>query len=235
MTISKKSPNQPPGRGNLFDSILDARSAFKKTSAESSFPALIDPELINTVRPTDKQKLDPKAVAKVNAKEAAKRSLLPTRSSIATAAETKEPNPYVYAGPNLRLRTEWQEVAYDDALPFEMLDAQKNKSAVEQAKAKIRRSVSKKTLDGRSKLIIDSLPKALRPLAIIAEFPHIMNLIASSWHEPRIFVQTLDELMMNERGNRAGFPFAIIVELTDLREHYFSSVRPEARKLWDRL
>jgi hypothetical protein len=233
MTITKQSPKQPPIRGTLFDNILNARSAFKKKPAEQQFPPIIDPELLQAAQPAEKAKTSTKNLAKVASVEAAKRSLLPARQSATSAP--KEPSPYVYAGSKSRRRTEWEEVAYDDALPAAVLADQQNKIAVEEAKAKIRRVASKKALDNRSTVIIETLPKAIRPAGIISNFPHIMNLIAASWHEPRAFVQTLDELLMDERGNRAGFPFAIIVELTDLREHYFSSVRPEARKLWDKL
>jgi hypothetical protein len=233
MTITKQSPKQPPVRGTLFDNILNARSAFKKKPAEQQFPPIMDPELLKVAQPAVKAKASIKTPAKTVPEEAVKRSLLPARQ--ATTTTPKEASPYVYAGSKARRRTEWEEVAYDDALPAEILAAQQNKIAVEQAKAKIRRTASKKALDNRSAIIIETLPKAIRPNGIITNFPHIMNLIAASWHEPRAFVQTLDELLMDDRGNRAGFPFAIIVELTDLREHYFSSVRPEARKLWDKL
>jgi hypothetical protein len=233
MTITKQSPKQPPVRGTLFDNILNARSAFKKKPAEQQFPPLMDPELLKVAQPPVQGKIATKNSEKRKPEEAVKRSLLPTRQTASSLP--KEPSPYVYAGSKARRRTEWEEVAYDDALPAEVLAAQQNKLAVEEAKAKIRRTSSKKALDNRSIVIIETLPKAIRPTGIIANFPHIMNLIAANWHEPRAFVQTLDELLMDDRGNRAGFPFAVIVELTDLREHYFSSVRPEARKLWDKL
>jgi hypothetical protein len=220
MTTTK----QPPSRGTLFDNILDQRSAFKpkvERPAESVFPTLIEPEISKT------------PIKSSQAATQQKRSLVPPPRS--DASNSKKPSPYEYAGAKERKRIEWEQVDYLDALPPAVLEAQQNNIAVEESKAKVRRMAAKKNLDPRSKLIIESLPTAIRPSGIVESFPHIMNLIASSWHEPRAFVRTLDDLLIDDRGNRAGFPFAIIVELTDLREYYFSTVRPESRKLWDRL
>jgi hypothetical protein len=232
MTVTKQPPKQPAAKGTLFDSILDARSAFKKKPVEVAFPPLIDPDFLESnKKPNQNNKIDAAARKEV-AVAPNKRSLLPEP---APKKPYDEPSPYVYAGSKARKRIDWVDVAYEDALPAEVLEAQLNKTAVEEAKAKIKRTTSKVALDRRSKLIIESLPKDIQPLSIAETFPHIMNLIASSWQEPKVFVRTLDELLIDDRGNRAGFPFAVIVELTNLREFYFSNVRPEARKLWDRL
>jgi hypothetical protein len=232
MTVTKQPPKQPRSSGTLFDSILDARSAFKKKPIEAEFPPLMDPDFLEANK-SAAQKSQPKSnSAKLAASAPSKRSLLPEPTP---KKPYDEPSPYVYAGSKARKRIDWEDVDYHDALPAEILEAQLNKTAVEEAKAKIKRTTSKVALDRRSKNIIESLPKEIQPLSIAETFPHIMNLIAASWQEPKMFVQTLDELLIDDRGNRAGFPFAVIVELTDLREFYFSTVRPEARKLWDRL
>jgi hypothetical protein len=232
MTVTKQPPKQPPAKGTLFDSILDARSAFKKKPVEAEFPPLIDPDFLKSNKSRAQESQVVANSKKVVAAATIKRSLLPEP---APKQPYDEPSPYVYAGSKARKRIDWEDVAYEDALPAEILEAQLNKTAVEEAKAKIKRTTSKVALDRRSKIIIESLPKDIQPLSIAETFPHIMNLIASSWQEPKMFVQTLDELLIDDRGNRAGFPFTVIVELTNLREFYFSSVRPEARKLWDRL
>jgi hypothetical protein len=238
MTITK----QPPSGSTLFDTILNQRSAFKpkvEEPAQPAFPTLIEPKLSKAPiassdevsKAVSKQSTPPVAIAQVATPN--KRSLVPPPRK--TADDNKKPSPYEYAGAKARKRAEWEMVGYRDALPPTELETQQNNLAVEEAKAQVKRVAAKKLLDQRSKLIIESLPTAIRPSGIVEGFPHIMNLIAASWHEPRAFVQTLDDLLIDDRGNRAGFPFAIIVELTDLREYYFSTVRPESRKLWDRL
>jgi hypothetical protein len=230
MTITK----QPISPGTLFDSILSHREAFKKKPAEVEFPPIIDPDSFDTGHiPPVTSSIDTSNVITEAAPEKKFRSLIPQVPEKPVVAE--EDKPYVYAGAKGKKRLDWEEVDYKEALPAEILAEERNRLAVEEAKAKAKRGAPRAELDQRSKQILQTIPAEIRPTNIVANFPHIMNLISKSWHEPKEFVKTLDELLMDDRGNRVGFPFAIIVELTDLREHYFSTVRPEARKLWDRL
>jgi hypothetical protein len=230
MTITK----QPMSPGTLFDSILSHREAFKKKPAEAEFPPIIDPDTLNTGHiPPVESSLDTNNVISEAAPAKKFRSLIPQVPEKPMVAE--EDKPYVYSGAKGKKRLDWEEVDYKEALPAEMLAEEQNRLAVEQAKAKAKRGAPRAELDQRSKQILAALPTEMRPSNIVSMFPHIMNLISKSWHDPKEFVKTLDELLIDDRGNRVGFPFAVIVELTDLREHYFSTVRPEARKLWDRL
>jgi hypothetical protein len=230
MTITK----QPMSPGTLFDSILSHREAFKKKPTEAEFPPIIDPDSIDTSHiPPVASSLDTSNVITEAAPAKKFRSLIPQAPEKPVIAE--EDKPYVYSGAKGKKRLDWEEVDYKEALPAEILAEEQNRLAVEEAKAKAKRLAPRAVLDQRSKIIVESLPQSIRPNSIVEKFPHIMNLIAKSWHEPKEFVKTLDELLIDDRGSRVGFPFVVIVELTDLREHYFSTIRPEARKLWDRL
>jgi hypothetical protein len=229
MTITK----QPTSPGTLFDSILTHREAFKKKPAEAEFPPIIDPDFLKAGQVPVASSGDTRKaiIGTVPAKKF--RSLIPQTAEKPVLAE--EDNPYVYSGAKGKKRLEWEEVDHKEALPAEILAEEQNRLAVEAAKAKAKRGAARAQLDQRSKNILATIPSEIRPNNIVEKFPHIMNLVAGSWHEPKAFVKTLDELLIDDRGNRVGFPFAVIVELTDLREYYFSTVRPEARKLWDRL
>jgi hypothetical protein len=229
MTTTK----QPTSPGTLFDSILSHREAFKKKPVEVEFPPIIDPDSFSVKDITAPSSLNASRAINESAPEKKFRSLIPQVPEKPTV--TEEDKPYVYAGAKGKKRVDWEEVDYKEALPAEILAEERNRLEVEAAKAKAKRGAPRAELDQRSKLILATIPADIRPSNIVSTFPHIMNLISKSWHEPKEFVKTLDELLIDDRGNRVGFPFAIIVELTDLREHYFSAVRPEARKLWDRL
>jgi hypothetical protein len=231
MPITKHKPDA----GSLFDSVMSAKEAFKKP-VEDAFPPLFDPdaeiaEKIAELKALQKQK------------HKVKRSLIPKPTNAAISAATRAQNAqniadvaYSYQGARARKKMEWEGVAADEALPQAILEDERNQQAVAAAKAKARRTeFSPRQLNDRSKAIVKEIPKDSQPIETCKNFPHIMNLISASWHEPKAFVKTLDELLMDERGGRQGFPFAIIVELTDLREYYFAAVRPESRKLWDRL
>jgi hypothetical protein len=64
---------------------------------------------------------------------------------------------------------------------------------------------------------IATLPKSVRPLALLRQYPRIANAMALMWREPDIFRAYLEDLLIDRRGNRQGFPKAIRQELLALR------------------
>ena len=76
-----------------------------------------------------------------------------------------------------------------------------------------------------------SLPYAYRLSITRQRFPHVLNRIAAEWEVPRRFLELMDELLIDRRGNRQGFPFESVLELTNLREYYLKYVPVGMRKL----
>jgi len=76
------------------------------------------------------------------------------------------------------------------------------------------------------------LPRDIRPLALLRSFPRIANLLAASWTEPTAFRLRIDELVVDFRGNRQGFPPEVMEELFALRA-YYEDMHPTDRKRWD--
>ncbi|MCL4746725.1 MAG: hypothetical protein KJZ83_15140 [Burkholderiaceae bacterium] len=77
--------------------------------------------------------------------------------------------------------------------------------------------------------LLESLPPALRLVGLRGQFPRILNRIAQAWPEPRSFAKLIDSLLIDDRGNREGFPFEVIKEITELRRYYFAMVHPQWR------
>lgn len=77
--------------------------------------------------------------------------------------------------------------------------------------------------------LLESLPPDLRLVALRGQFPRILNRVADAWPSPAAFDALTGSLLIDERGNRQGFPMQVITEITDLREHYFSALHPQAR------
>jgi hypothetical protein len=69
-----------------------------------------------------------------------------------------------------------------------------------------------------------SLPYAYRLSITRQRFPHVLDRIAAEWEAPRRLLQLMDELLIDQRGNRQGFPFESVLELTNLREYYLNEV-----------
>jgi hypothetical protein len=76
-----------------------------------------------------------------------------------------------------------------------------------------------------------TLPMAIRPFALMNQFPRLANLIAASWKEPLAFRACLEDLLTDRRGGRQGLPLDVKEELENLRRYYYfrEVPRPPAR------
>lgn len=63
------------------------------------------------------------------------------------------------------------------------------------------------------------LPRGVRPLELLRQFPRVANALAVSWREPSEFRACLYDLLIDKRGNRKGFPKEVIAELLALRAY----------------
>ena len=73
-------------------------------------------------------------------------------------------------------------------------------------------------LNGATRLWLRRLPAGRRPQRLCEQFPHVANRLAFGWADPLIREQTLDDLLEDRRGGRAGFPVPVVRELQRLRE-----------------
>jgi hypothetical protein len=72
-----------------------------------------------------------------------------------------------------------------------------------------------------------SLPRAIRPLALLQQFPRIVNVMAQTWSDPPAFRDYMFELLVDRRGSRQGFQQSVRCELLALRA-YFDEMYPHA-------
>jgi hypothetical protein len=66
---------------------------------------------------------------------------------------------------------------------------------------------------------IARLPKEVRPLNLLKQYPRVANNLALSSREPKAFRQCLYDLLIDKRGGRKGFPQPVLHELLRLREY----------------
>lgn len=78
-----------------------------------------------------------------------------------------------------------------------------------------------------------ALPEAARPVALAAQFPRIANRLCALWRRPAQVDAYFDDLLIDHRGNRQGFPLAVAAELNALKAHYCAEVFPLKRTIWD--
>jgi hypothetical protein len=77
-----------------------------------------------------------------------------------------------------------------------------------------------------------ALPSDARPNALLTKFPRIANLVAVLWQDPNSLRRYLDDLLVDKRGNRQGFPLDVLRELFAIRAH-FDQVHPETSRPWE--
>jgi len=105
-----------------------------------------------------------------------------------------------------------------------------------------RQSTPRPDGQGESVLLADAtalwmqhLPKHVRPLRTVERFPHIANALAANWQAPDACRAYFDQLLLDQRGNRQGFPKLIATELAALKDHYESVVHPTQQTVWDEI
>ena len=89
------------------------------------------------------------------------------------------------------------------------------------------------TLSDTAISILATLPTNLKPILLTIDYPHVMNRIAELWMRPIQLDRYFEELAIDGRGGRRGFPLAIANEISNLREHYQTRVRPLKKSTWD--
>jgi hypothetical protein len=77
-----------------------------------------------------------------------------------------------------------------------------------------------------------ALPRDVVPHALLSKFPRIANLLAVLWQDPNSLRCYLDDLLVDKRGNRQGFPLDILRELFALRA-YYDQLHPGSSRPWE--
>jgi len=90
-----------------------------------------------------------------------------------------------------------------------------------------------KTLKEETALLLPStfrwlgmLPKGVRPMRLGQQFPRIANKLAILWEEPAVCRKFLANFMLDDRGDRGGFPPDVLMELSALEAYIDIGVVP---------
>jgi hypothetical protein len=78
---------------------------------------------------------------------------------------------------------------------------------------------------------IDALPEEVRPHALSRAFPRIANMLARLWPNAAAFSDYMNDLLVDRRGGRKGFPLQILADLNRLRAHY-GTLNPDQIAVW---
>ena len=91
------------------------------------------------------------------------------------------------------------------------------------------------TLTEASVALLAKLPDDIRPKELHEQFPRIFNRISAMWRRPDSLIVYMEELLVDSRGDRAGFPLRVALDLATLKDYYERVVHPDAAApyLWD--
>lgn len=53
------------------------------------------------------------------------------------------------------------------------------------------------------------------------------------WQQPELIIPYFDELLMDNRGGRQGFPISIAIEIASLKEYFLAAHSTKNLDVWD--
>lgn len=113
------------------------------------------------------------------------------------------------------------------------LEGEPAKPGVSNATDKRMRTVEEPLLNV-TRTWLASLPQDVRPMELARQFPRIANRLRHLWKQVAKCEQYLDNLLVDRRGTRKGFPSEISEELEALRQ-YHALLYPRERTTWDQV
>ncbi|HUP05678.1 MAG TPA: hypothetical protein VMU47_00900 [Caldimonas sp.] len=65
-----------------------------------------------------------------------------------------------------------------------------------------------------------ALPMRVKPLQLCSAYPRVVNRIAAAWSDPALTDGVFNELLLDRRGGRKGFPPGIAAEILRLHAYH---------------
>jgi hypothetical protein len=78
---------------------------------------------------------------------------------------------------------------------------------------------------------LEALPAHVRPGELACQFPRIANKLQEIWKRPAICEEYIEDLVVDRRGGRKGFPAKVATEIVELR-NYYADLYPRERGCW---
>ncbi len=136
-------------------------------------------------------------------------------------------------GTGLDQALEFDTNAYEKALDAHVGERYERERAQQMARARLDAPTALERPSSKATELIAKIPKDLSLIHVYSEYPRILNKIANTWNEPREFYPYIDSLLLDSRGGRQGFPFAVARELNRLAQHYEQFVKRRPGGNWD--
>jgi len=103
------------------------------------------------------------------------------------------------------------------------------------AQIALRRNASAQTVSLQTINWLAGLPSDLRPRLLPVQFTHVANALGHLWLRPDYCLAYFDELLLDRRGNRRGFPLEVAMELAGLKNHLETEIHHVPQTVWDEI
>ena len=77
-----------------------------------------------------------------------------------------------------------------------------------------------RALKAHTELWANNLPIEIRPGLLLERYPHVANRLALCWADKALTIRLFEDLLVDNRGGRKGFPPLVRAELLHLRRTY---------------
>ena len=77
-----------------------------------------------------------------------------------------------------------------------------------------------RALRAHTGLWANNLPIEIRPSLLLERYPHVANRVALCWADKALIDRLFEDLLIDKRGGRKGFPPPVRAELLNLRKSY---------------
>lgn len=74
----------------------------------------------------------------------------------------------------------------------------------------------------RTLIWFGDLPPEVQPFTLLRRYARVANLVAATWHDPKLFRTYMESLLVDRRGGRRGFPPNVRRELIALQKYRLS-------------
>jgi hypothetical protein len=82
---------------------------------------------------------------------------------------------------------------------------------------------------------LGSLPAGLRPKSLPLAYPRIANSLRDCWDKPKACLAYFEDLLIDGRGDRMGFPGEIALEIAALKDFYETHVFITSQTTWEHI
>lgn len=79
---------------------------------------------------------------------------------------------------------------------------------------------------------VQQLPPEVRPRQLVIQYARIANKLALLWTHPLVCEKYFNDLMLDERGDRQGFPAEVAMELAMLQAFFATHVLVQHFDVW---